>query len=58
MIKDAIDVDLEKALSFQKSYAEVVCKCLEARFSNNDIVLAFKSLNSFNVPSKMVDLNF
>ena len=57
MIGDPDGIDLEEALNFQKSYAEVVCKCLEARFSDNGIILAFKILNPSNMPSKGIDLN-
>ena len=57
MIRDPNGVDLKEALNFQKSYAEVVYKCLEARFSDNDIISAFKILNPSNMPSKKVGLN-
>ena len=57
MIRDPNGIDLEEALNFQKSYAEAVCKCLEARFSDNGIISAFKILNPSNMPSKRVGLN-
>ena len=57
MIRDPNGNDLEEALNFQNSYAEAICKCLEAEFSNNDIISAFKILNPFNMPSKRVGLN-
>ena len=57
MIKDPKGIDLEEALNFQKSYAEAVCKCLEARFSDNGIISAFKILIPSNMPSKRVGLN-
>ena len=57
MIRDPNGIDLEEALNFQKSYTEVVCKCLEARFSENGIISAFKILNPSNMPSKRVGLN-
>ena len=57
MIREPDGIDLKKALNFQKSYAEAVCKCLEARFSDNGIILAFKILNPSNMPSKRVGLN-
>ena len=41
MIRDPNAIDLEGALNFQKSYDEAICKCLEARFSDDGIVLAF-----------------
>ena len=44
-------------MNFQKSYAEAVCKCLEARLSDNDIISAFKILDPSNMPSKRVGLN-
>ena len=56
MIRDPNEIDLEEALSFQKSYVEYVCKCLEARFSDNSIVLAFKILNPSNMPFKRIDM--
>ena len=57
MIRDSNGIDLEEALNFQKSYVEAVCKYLEARFSDNDIISAFKILNPSNMPSKRVGLN-
>ena len=57
MIRDSNRIYLEEALNSQKSYAEVVCKCLEARFSDNGIISAFKILNPSNMPSKRVGLN-
>ena len=57
MIRDPNGIDLEEALNFQKSYAEIICKCLEARFSDNGIISAFKILNPSNMHSKRVDLN-
>ena len=57
MIRDPNGIDLEEALNFQKSYAKVVCKCLEARFSDKRIILAFKILNPSNMSSKRVGLN-
>ena len=57
MIRDPNGIDLEEALNFQKSYAEAVCKCLEARFSDNGIISAFKILNPSNMPSKRVGLS-
>ena len=56
-IRDHNGTDLEETLNFQNLYAEAVCKCLEARFSDNDIVLAFKILNSLSMLSKKVNLN-
>ena len=49
MIRDPNGIDLEEALNFHKSYAEVVCKCLEARFSDNDIISYFIILNPSNM---------
>ena len=57
MIRDSNRIDLEEALNFQKSYVEAVCNCLEARFSDNDIISAFKILNPSNMPLKRVGLN-
>jgi len=57
MIRDRTGVDLEEALVFQKTYAEAVCRALEARFSDNDIISAFSVLNPSNMPSKRVGLN-
>ena len=57
IIRDPNGIDLKEALNFQKSYAEVVCKCLEARFSDNGIISTFKILNPSNMPSKRVGLN-
>ena len=57
MIRDPNGADLEEALNFQKSYAKAICKCLEARFSDNGIVLAFKIINPSNMPSKRLGLN-
>ena len=48
---------MKEALNFQKSYTKAVCKCLEARFSDNDIILAFKILNPSDMFSKRIGLN-
>ena len=48
---------MEETLAFQKVYAEAVCRALEARFSDNDIISAFSVLNPSNMPSKRVGLN-
>ena len=34
-----------------------MCRALEARFSENDIIFVFSILNPSNMPSKMVRLN-
>ena len=48
---------MKEALAFQKIYAEAVCRALEARFSDNDIISVFSILNPSNMPSKRVGLN-
>ena len=50
MSTDPNGIDSEETLKFQKSCAEAVCKCLEARFSDNGIILTFKILNPSNMP--------
>ena len=57
MIRDPNGVDLEKTLSFQKSYIVAICKCLEARFSDNSIISALEILYLSNMSSKRVGLN-
>jgi len=56
MIRDRTRADLKEAHVFQKVYVEAVCRVLEARFSNNDIIFVFSILNPSNMPSKMVGL--
>jgi hypothetical protein len=56
MIRDRTRADLKEARVFRKVYVEVVCRALEARFSNNDIIFVFSVLNPSNMPSKMVGL--
>ena len=45
-----------KALAFQTSFAEKVCKGLEARFQDNDVIGCFKILNLCELPSKQVTM--
>ena len=56
MIRDPIGVHLEAAFSFQKLYTKDVCKALEARFDENDIIDAFKVLNPIHMPQRQVNL--
>jgi hypothetical protein len=56
MVRDPNGADLEAALSFQKMYVESVCKALEARFVDNDIIDAFKIFNPIHMPQRQVGL--
>ena len=51
MIRDRNGVDLEEAITFQVCFAEEICKGLENRFKDNDIVSCFKILNPVELPS-------
>ena len=57
MIRDRTWADLEETLAFQKIYAKTVCRALEIRFGDNDIIFAFSVLNCSNIPWKRVGLN-
>ena len=57
MIRERTWVIWKKTLAFQKVYAEVVCRTLEAKFNDNDIISVFSILNPSNMPSKRVGLN-
>ena len=57
MIKNRTGAYLEEAFVFQSVYAEAVCRVVEARFSDNDIIYAFSVLNPSSMPSKRVGLN-
>ena len=52
MIKDPVGIDLEATFSFQKLYAKAICKALEARFDENDIIDVFKVLNLTHMPQR------
>jgi len=56
MMKDKTDVNLESALSFQKSYVGSIIKAYKARFQDNDLISSFKVLNPSNMPSRKVGL--
>jgi len=56
MIRDRTGADLAEALAFQTSFAEEVCKGLEARFQDNDIISCFKILNPCELPSRQVGM--
>jgi len=51
-----IRADLVEALAFQTSFAEEVCKGLEARFQDNDVIGCFKILNLCELRSKQVGM--
>ena len=56
MIRDRTGADLVEALAFQTSFAEEVCKGLEARFQENHVISCFKVLNPCELPSRQVGL--
>jgi len=45
MIKDRSRVGLEEVIAFQVCFAKEICKGLENRFKDNDIVSCFKVLS-------------
>jgi len=52
MIRNTTRADLVEALAFQIYFAEKVCKGLEARFQDNDVIGCFKILNPCELPSR------
>ena len=56
MIRDRTGADLVEALAFQTSFAEEVCKGLEDRFQDNDMIGCFKILNPCELPSRQVGM--
>jgi hypothetical protein len=54
--RSRLEVDLKETLQFQRSFVEVVCDCLQARFTDNDLIFCFKILNPSNMPSKQIGL--
>ena len=48
--------DLEEALKFQRTFAEIVYVGLNARFVDNYFISCFKILNPTNMPSRQIGL--